>query len=34
MVYSICELNKMREENLLVERNEVYDELANYLFRL
>ena len=31
---NISELNKMREENLLVERNEVYDELSNYLFRL
>ncbi len=31
---NISELNKMREQNLIVERNEVYDELSNYLFRL
>lgn len=31
---NISELNKMREENLLVERNEVYDALSEYLFRI
>ncbi len=31
---SINELNQMREENLLVSRDECYDELSNYLFRI
>lgn len=31
---SISELNRMREENLLVQRDECYDELSNYLFRI
>ncbi|MCI8346763.1 MAG: NUDIX domain-containing protein [Bacilli bacterium] len=31
---SINELNRMREENLLVPRDECYDELSNYLFRI
>lgn len=30
----VSELNKMREENLLVKRDECYDELCNYLFRI
>ena len=31
---SINELNKMREEGKLVNRDECYDELAAYLFRI
>ena len=31
---SLSELNEMREKNILVERNECYDELSNYLFRI
>lgn len=31
---SINELNEMREEDLLVPREECYNELANYLFRI
>lgn len=31
---NINELNQMREENLLVPRDECYDELSNYLFRI
>ncbi len=31
---SISELNDMREQNILVPRDECYDELANYLFRM
>lgn len=31
---SISELNKLREDNLLVQRDECYDELSNYLFRI
>lgn len=31
---SISELNEMREKNLLVPREECYDELSNYLFRM
>lgn len=31
---SISELNRMREENLLVNRDECYDELSSYLFRI
>lgn len=31
---NISELNKMREKSLLVERNEVYDALSEYLFRI
>ena len=31
---NISELNEMREKNILVERNECYDELSNYLFRI
>lgn len=31
---SISELNDMREQNLLVPRDECYDELSNYLFRM
>ena len=31
---SISELNDMREQNLLVPRDECYDELSNYLFRI
>ena len=31
---TINELNEMREKNLLVNREECYNELANYLFRL
>lgn len=28
------ELNEMREKNIVVERDECYDELSNYLFRI
>ncbi len=31
---TISELNRMREENLLVNRDECYDALAEYLFRM
>lgn len=31
---NITELNEMRENNLLVERNECYDALNDYLFRM
>jgi len=31
---NISELNKMREENILVSREECYNELADYLFRI
>lgn len=31
---NISELNKMREENLLVNRDECYDALAEYLYRM
>lgn len=31
---NINELNEMREKNIVVERDECYDELANYLFRI
>ncbi len=31
---NISELNKMREKSLLVERNEIYDALSEYLFRI
>ena len=31
---NINELNEMREQNLLVERDECYDELSAYLFRI
>ena len=31
---SISELNEMREKNILVPREECYNELANYLFRI
>lgn len=31
---SISELNEMREKNIVVKRDECYDELSNYLFRL
>jgi len=31
---NISELNSMREQNLLVERNECYDALSDYLFRI
>ncbi len=31
---TISELNRMRQENLLVQRDECYDELSNYLFRI
>lgn len=31
---SVNELNEMRENNLLVPRDECYDELTNYLFRI
>ena len=31
---NISELNAMREQNLLVERNECYDALSDYLFRI
>ena len=31
---TISELNMMREEKLLVDREECYDALANYLFRI
>ncbi len=31
---NISELNEMREKNLLVPRDECYDELSNYLFRI
>jgi hypothetical protein len=31
---SISELNVMREKNIIVKRDECYDELSNYLFRL
>ena len=31
---NISELTKMREDNLLVKRDECYDELSNYLFRI
>ncbi len=31
---NVSELNKMREKNLLVKRDECYDELCSYLFRI
>lgn len=31
---NINELNEMREKNIVVERDECYDELSNYLFRI
>ena len=31
---TISELNEMRENNLLVERDECYDALSEYLFRI
>lgn len=31
---TISELNEMREQNLLVERDECYDALSDYLFRI
>lgn len=31
---TVSELNKMREENLLVERDECYDALSEFLFRM
>ena len=31
---NISELNEMREKNLLVQRDECYNELSNYLFRI
>lgn len=31
---SLRELNEMREQNLLVERDEYYEALAEYLFRI
>lgn len=30
----INELKEMRKQNLMVERDECYNELANYLFKL
>jgi len=31
---SLSELNEMRKSNILVEREECYDELSNYLFKI
>ena len=31
---TISELNDMREKNLMVKRDECYNELSNYLFRI
>lgn len=31
---NINELNEMREQNILVERDECYNELSSYLFRI
>ena len=30
----VTELNEMRDNNILVNRDECYDELSNYLFRI